>query len=263
MAQDVNKMYDWGILGCGWLGSAWGNRCQKGAKTAWGTARRPEALAQLKAMGIAPIAFDAQGQLLSTWPPCQHLLVALPPSAGTDAFKLAANMAEASKWTVLISSTSVYPDGDGPYNEGDAVRRISPHSGACLLDLETLFDPQTTTILRAGGLFGPGRHPGGFLRNRPLSKPTDPVNVVHLDDALGAIEHTSQNTLPGAFNLTAPELISRAEFYSAAGAISPPNESETRAQGRRILSNRITKHGYRFLHPNAARAASEMAKFTP
>ena len=263
MAHDVNKIYDWGILGCGWLGSAWGNHCQKSAKTAWGSARRPEALADLKAVGINPIAFDSKGQLPLAWPPCRHLLVALPPSAGTDAFKLAAEMSKASKWTVLISSSSVYPEEDGLYNEGDAVRRISPHSGACILDLETLFDSQNTTILRAGGLFGPGRHPGGFLGNRPLSKPIDPVNVVHLDDVLGAIEYTSHNMLSGAFNLVAPELISRVEFYSAAGAISLPKQSNTRAQGRRVLSDRIIKHGYRFLHPNAARAASEMAKFNP
>lgn len=263
MAQAVKKIYDWGILGCGWLGSAWAFRCQQVKKTAWGTARRPEALAQLKTIGIDPIAFDSQNQLPSSWPPCQYLLVALPPSAGTHAFELAAKMAKASKWSILISSTSVYPDDDGLYKEGDAVRRVSPHSGACLLDLETLFDSQTTTIIRAGGLFGPGRHPGGFLRNRPLSRPTDPVNVVHIDDVIGAIEYTSHNTLSGAFNLAAPELISRAEFYSAAGAIPPTEESDPRAQGRRVLSDRITKHGYRFLHPNAAQAASEMTQFNP
>lgn len=261
MAQDVNKMYDWGILGCGWLGSAWGRQSQKSGKTAWGSARRPEALANLKAAGIVPMPFDSKDPFPETWPSCQNLLVALPPSTGIKAFKLAAQRAAEAQWTVLISSSSVYPDGDGAYHEGDAVRRISPHSGVCLLDLETLFNPQTTSILRAGGLFGPGRHPGSFLRNRPLSRPSDPINVVHLDDVLGAIEYTSLRQLPGAFNLAAPELKSRAEFYSAAGAIHTPTTGETREEGRRIRSNRIMEHGYQFQHPDAAKTAFQMAKF--
>jgi len=260
MAQDVKKDFDWGILGCGWLGTALGlQRTQRG-NTVWGSARRPEVLTDLEHMGIHPVPFDSNGKAPPAFPQCKTLLVALPPSAGMEAFQLGANLAETSTWTVLISSTSVYPDEDGEFREAAAIRRISPHSGICLLDLEHLFDPQKTSILRAGGLFGPRRHPGQFLRGRPLTRPADPVNMVHQDDVLRAITHASHARLAGASNLVAPVLTSREAFYSAADALDVDNPSAARAGGRRILSDRIIGSGFSFQHPDPARVVADMPR---
>ena len=263
MSRDVNKSFDWGILGCGWLGTAWGTRCREAEMSAWGSARRPEALSRLDEIGIVPIAFDSRAESNQPWPSCRHLLVSLSPSAGRRAFEQAAIQAEHVEWTVLISSTSVYPDGDGAFIESDAVRRKSPHSGMCLLDLESLFDPANTTILRAGGLFGPGRHPGGFLQGRTLSRPDDPINVVHLDDVLGAVGQAKRLMLHGPFNLTAPDDRSRSAFYGAAGAVPGPAGKALRTEGRRILSDRIIEQGFTFLHPDPVKAVSLMSKSSP
>ena len=112
MAPDVNKIFDWGILGCGWLGRAWAlDRIQAG-ESVWGSARRTRILSELEADGIHPVAFDASLEANAVWPRCRHLLVALPPSAGEQAFQKAAAFSNDCDWTVLISSTSVYPDGD-------------------------------------------------------------------------------------------------------------------------------------------------------
>ena len=260
MARDVKKDFDWGILGCGWLGTAWGLQCTSRGNRVWGSARRPEALASLEHVGIHPVPFDSVGDEADALPPCQTLLIALPPSAGVEAFQRAAQLADASNWTVLISSTSVYPDEDGEYREPEAIRRVSPHSGMCLLDLEHLFDPNTTSILRAGGLFGPGRHPGQFLRGRPLARPSDPVNVVHLNDVLRAIEHVSRMRLAGASNLVAPVLTSREGFYAAAGAVTANPPSPARADGRRIVSDRVVASGFSFQHPDPARVVGGMTR---
>ena len=260
MAQDVKKDFDWGILGCGWLGTAWGLQCTSRGDRVWGSARRPEALSSLEQVGIHPVFFNSDRDESDALPDCKTLLIALPPSAGVDAFQRASKLAEACEWTVLISSTSVYPGDDGEYRESDATRRISPHSGMCLLDLERLFNPETTSILRAGGLFGPGRHPGQFLRGRPLARPTDPVNMIHLTDVLRAIEHVSRMRLTGACNLVAPVLTSREAFYASAGAVTvnPPNPA--RAGGRRVLPDRIVASGFSFQHPDPARVVAGMTR---
>ena len=209
MAPDVNKIFDWGILGCGWLGRAWAlDRIQAG-ESVWGSARRTRILSELNSDGIHPVAFDASLEANEVWPRCRNLLIALPPSAGEESFRKAATFSHDCDWTVLISSTSVYPDGDGHHTEDDAVRRISPHSGVCLLDVESHFNAAQTTILRAGGLFGPERHPGGFLRNRDLTNPADPVNMVHLTDVLGAIGHVQRNQIAGPCNLVAHRPLQR------------------------------------------------------
>ena len=221
MAPDVNKIFDWGILGCGWLGRAWAlDRIQAG-ESVWGSARRTRILSELKADGIHPVAFDASLEANEVWPRCRNLLIALPPSAGEESFRKAAAFSHNCDWTALISSTSVYPDGDGHHTEDDAVRRISPHSGVCLLDVESHFNATRTTILRAGGLFGPERHPGGFLRNRDLTNPADPVNMVHLTDVLDAIGHVQRNQIAGPCNLVAPIARSRGTFTGPPGP-SPP-----------------------------------------
>ena len=260
MASDVKKDFNWGILGCGWLGTAWGRQCTSHGNRVWGSARRPEALASLEQVGIHPVPFDSVADEAHHLPKCQTLLIALPPSAGVEAFQRAAQRAEASDWTVLISSTSVYPDEDGEYRESDAIRRVSPHSGMCLLDLEHLFNPETTSILRAGGLFGPGRHPGQFLRGRPLTRPSDPVNMVHRTDVLRAIAHVSRTRLAGASNLVAPALTSREAFYAAAGAVTVSPPSPARAGGRRVLSDRIAASGFSFQHPDPARVVAGMTR---
>ena len=263
MAPDVNKIFDWGILGCGWLGRAWALHRIQAEESVWGSARRTRILSELEAIGVHPVAFDASLDSGDTWPPCQCLLVALPPSSGEEAFRKAAAFSRDCDWTVLISSTSVYPDGDGHHRERDAVRRVSPHSGACLLDFESHFDPTRTTILRAGGLFGPGRHPGGFLRNRGLSRPADPVNMVHLTDVLKAIGHVHQNRIAGPCNLVAPIARSRGDFYGAAGAHPSSSPIPVRSEGRHILSDRLIESGFAFHHPDPVATVADMTPPAP
>ena len=263
MAPDVNKIFDWGILGCGWLGRAWAlDRIQAG-ESVWGSARRTRILTELEVDGIHPVAFDASLEANEVWPRCRNLLIALPPSAGEESFRKAAAFSHDCDWTVLISSTSVYPDGDGHHTEDNAVRRISPHSGVSLLDIESHFNAARTTILRAGGLFGPERHPGGFLRNRDLTNPADPVNMVHLTDVLSAIGHVQRNRIEGPCNLVAPIARSRGDFYAAAGAVTSSSPIPVRSEGRRILSDRLIDSGFAFRHPDPVSTVAYMTPPTP
>ena len=254
MASDANKSYNWGILGCGWLGQALCKALQDEQKACWGTGQSNATLKAIAAAGGHPIQWTGDASAPVPWPDTTCLLVALPPSAGALALAAAADLSREVQHTVLISSTSVYPAEPGQYRESDAIRRISPHSGACLLDIEGQFDPARTTILRAGGLFGPGRHPRGFLRGRPLTDPAGTVNMVHQQDVVRAILHAANQRLAGAFNVVSPTQTSRSAFYAAAGAIQSVSQEHNRPQGRHILSEALLETGFTFLHPDPVQA---------
>lgn len=258
MASDANKSYFWGILGCGWLGQAVCQAVTSRGSACWGTGRSPGTLDAIRRAGGTAIEWPSETAAPSSWPKEDVLLVAWPPSAGMGAFRLAADRARRAQHTVLISSTSVYPESEGEYFESDAVRRISPHSGACLLDLESLFDLRNTTLLRAGGLYGPGRHPRHFLRGKPLRQPDGAVNMVHQSDLVRAILHVVEHRLCGPFNVVSPHHVSRRAFYAAAGALGASADGEgldpATLSGRRIQSHTLLQTGFSFEFPNPAEA---------
>lgn len=255
MGFTVKEYYSFGILGCGWLGRAVASKLRSLNKSSWGSSRSEASWPAIEDAGATPVLFDSSqpSDIQSEWPSCDTLLICCPPSAGMPTFERAAAFARNhTKWTVLISSTSVYPDEGRSMIEDDAIRRLSPHSGACLLDIEQCFESSRTSILRAGGLFGPNRHPGKFLRGKPLARPQDAVNMVHQDDVLRAILFSAENQLEGPHNLVAPQHITRAAFYHAAGATEPPKDNNSEPQGRKVLADKLQGRGFEFLHPNPA-----------
>src|SRR5690606_15302388 len=94
-------------------------------------------------------------------------------------------------------------------------------SGKAMLAAEALFSENPafqTTVIRLGGLIGPGRHPGRFFSGKKnVPNGMAPVNLIHLDDCIGLIEAViEKNIWNGVFNACAPQHPSRQEFYSNA-----------------------------------------------
>src|SRR5690606_41768814 len=109
----------------------------------------------------------------------------------------------------FVSSTSVFEDReDFPvYTEEDEPNGIQANSeqlkGAEKLLLSENFK---TSIVRFGGLFGPGRHPVNYLAGRKhIKDPNGPVNLIHLDDCLGLINAIHESGLTGILNGVHPE----------------------------------------------------------
>ena len=115
MAQDVKKDFEWGILGCGWLGTAWGLQCTSRGDRVWGSARRPESLASLKQVGLHPEPFDSGKESPVAFPGCANLLIALPPL--TMLFSSA----------TLFSNNEYFDDAD----KEDAMNDIAIHVRRC------------------------------------------------------------------------------------------------------------------------------------
>lgn len=251
MASVVKECYSWGIVGCGWLGRAFAAHITATGSTAWGTGRTPESCAAIAATGAIPIQLDFENPevLQHELPKCQHLLVAMPP--GAQAAKAAQNVIrrimDESEWSVLISSTSVYPEEEGVFTEVDAVRRISPHSGIAVKDVEAYYAQSSASILRAGGLIGPGR---------PLFRPSSPsnasrpqrlLNVVHISDVIRAILHVTENRIQGPINLVCPVSRTRNEITSPV-----PEGTAKPLTGKKVSADRLLASGFSFLHQDPA-----------
>jgi len=255
MFSSVKECYDWGVLGCGWLGQAFVRHITSAGGTAWGSARSDESLESIVRHGATAVAFNAHSGAFPKFPPCRHLLVAWPPQVGAAETTRAIAQCRTNQtdWTVCISSTSVYPDSPGTYTEALAQRRVSPHSGVCVLDIETATAGPAVSHLRAGGLLGPKRP---LFRNpsRAAKNPDKPLNVVHLDDVKSAILHCVEQQLSGAINLVCPIIRTRRECREIK-AISPAKDigSPPELQHSRIVSSqRILESGFVFQHPDPA-----------
>lgn len=230
-------------------------------------------MAQIALEGIIPFQVNATpvpfGSNIDGFFDCDVLVVTIPPPSNPLipdwAFMVHSSISRkvveyGIKKVVLISSTSVYPDEAKVYTETDAQRIVSQHSGTVMLDLEKCYTAGrfSSIVLRLGGLFGPDRDPGKFLSaQRSNSNPDNPVNMVHLDDVVAAIQFCIEDdSLHDVFNVVSPDHSTRRAFYDKAasqrGISLTWNKSST--GGKKVSSDKIQQRGFifKYVAPTAA-----------
>lgn len=269
------------IVGCGWAGLAVGRGLVQDGYAVRGSTTRDERRSALANAGIEPFVttlcpdptpavpglFDSD-ILICTLPPGRTNADATP-YPDQIAVLMAQAQAHGIRRVVYTSSTGVYPGGDGDVRE-DAVDPRTPHTAgapqrstaeavrAAEQIIVTAY-PERSVVLRLGGLFGPGRHPGRFIAGRTdVARPEGPVNMVHQADVVGAIQAAvSQQEVHGAFNVVAPQHPTRRAFYEAAardyGGEPPTFAEEPASGGKRVLADKLMQtFGYSFVHPDPA-----------
>lgn len=262
------------VIGAGWLGLPLALQLQQDGHAVTATATSAEGAARLAAQGLAAITLRLGEGQSTTLPPSKVIIVTIPPRGGAAVMQQAiaeiAALAVGARHILYISSTAVYPDSNREVQEQDAQHIASPHSGIDLLDLEQRLQeaaPCPVTILRLGGLFGPGRHPGRFLAGKlDVPGPDSPVNMTHLDDVIGAIQTILQQAPPSqhrTYNVVAPLHPSRATFYNHAcdrAGLPRPQWRPGPAPFKQVSSAKIMAElGYQFRYadPMAALEISE------
>lgn len=233
------------ILGCGWYGLPLAKELIKKGIDVKGSTTTREKLSLLAVEGIRPFHINLTGNVSNNeaFFKCDILWIAIPPKArsgrGSEFIAQLTKLIEHIKTheiqqVVLISSTGVYNDDNTAVNERDAPNPDS-ESGKILLQAEELLRNQTdftTTIIRFGGLIGPGRDPGRFFPGRvDIQNGDAPVNLIHLTDCLGiSCALLDKKAFGNTFNAVAPEHPTRTVFYTAAanrsGLILPRFVSE-------------------------------------
>lgn len=219
------------ILGCGWLGLPLAIELIAEGHLVKGSTTSREKIAKLSAEGIIPYQIKLfeegiQGDIASFLNDAEVLIIDIPPGLRKDPAenyiaKLGRLKDQVDKTSVqhliFVSSTSVYEDReDFPvYTEDDDPNGTQVNSEQLKGAEKLMFSEKfRTSIIRFGGLFGPGRHPVNYLAGRKnIKDPRGPVNLIHLEDCIGLITAVIESGLSGIFHGVYPEHPSKDAYY--------------------------------------------------
>lgn len=191
-------------------------------------------MARLREEGITPYQIKlftdgVQGDLESFLSETEVLIIDIPPGLRKDPDadfvgkigKLKGYLEKSSvEKVIFISSTSVYEDReDFPVYTEEKEANVTAENSQQLIAAEEVLrssDKFSTTIIRFGGLIGPGRHPINFLSQKKNNKnAVSPVNLIHLDDCVGIIKSVLEKGLwDEVINAVYPEHPPKEIYYT-------------------------------------------------
>lgn len=249
------------ILGCGWFGLELAKNLVAQDYIVKGSTTTALRLPQLQEIGILPFLINFQEHKESFdagFFDCDVLWIAIPPKRSTSEqhtfVTKIERIAKAAikyniKQVVFISSTSVYGDTNTVVTE-ETVPNPESESGKAILSAEKLLKSQkafNTTIIRFGGLFGPGRDPGRFFaRKTAIPNGKAPVNLIHLSDCIGlSIKILEIKAFGKIYNACSPEHPTKKDFYTQAAQISGfvlPSFIDELLRFKIVNSENITKY---------------------
>ncbi|MFM2485803.1 SDR family oxidoreductase [Celerinatantimonas yamalensis] len=259
------------VIGCGWLGTPLAYHLVAKGYQVRGSRQHTSSRAELTQAGVINAALSLTPTLqcsesLRLFNDCDLLIINIPPKrkAHDAPFYIAqidALIAVAIEYQIprvlFISSTSVY--GEQQTQVDETLRpEPSSDSGHTLLAIEQKLMSNRafrTSILRFGGLIGPGRHPGRFLAGRTVDGGDTPVNLIHQRDCIGLISAIiKQDTFPGVFNACCDGHPTRRDFYTAAANVlqlAPPLFSDVPGISK-VIGNQLIKQtlNYTFQVPD-------------
>lgn len=262
------------IAGCGDLGTATGLALASQGHTVYGLRRRPDPLpAPLQAIR----ADLTQADTLRTLPAQIDLVYysATPASYDDDAYRAAyvdglRNLLQAldrqgqpPRRLILVSSTAVYGQLAGEWVDESSATEPNSFSGQRMLESERLAldSGLPCTILRFGGIYGPGRT--RMIRKVKAGEPcpATPVlhtNRIHRDDCVRALAHAALEQTPVGIYLavddapcTQCELM---DWLAAQLGLPAPHRTQAAPGGRRSSNKRcrndkLKATGFQFRYP--------------
>lgn len=268
------------IIGCGYVGKAMAKFWHKQGHSITGTTTRAENLSELEEITdqalimrgdngdsvqtvlqdqdtvlicVAPISdrqVNAEEYAQTYLPTVQNIVTALHQN-------------QTVRQIIYISSCSVYGDQKGKLVDENTFLDQEGEHGKILIEAEAMLQEKpdiiTLSILRLGGIYGPGRELDqrlGKLAGKTLpGTGKNWTNWIHLDDIMGAIEFVRQHRFSGTFNLvndvqlTSQDLCNlicdRQQLERVIWDESKPPFSAVNA---RVNNHKIKALGYQFIY---------------
>lgn len=262
------------IVGLGWLGFPLAKHLQRVGWEVRGSKRTHEGADSIRLHGVEAYflqltpEIDAEPDDVYELLSADSLIINIPPSQyffDTDSYvegvKNLVNEAllHGVQHLLFISSTSVFPQQNGEFDEQSAVEPQSD-VGKALFDIENWLcqlDNVDCDILRLAGLIGIDRHPVSRLAGRREVKGgSQPVNLVHQTDCILAIQLLLETRgHKRLYHLSAPQHPNRADYYHTMAkklGLPPPKfvQHETDLQ-RIIYGNKIVEElGFEYRYPD-------------
>ncbi len=249
------------ILGSGWLGLPLAKDLLNKGHIIKGTTTTLENLQLLTAEGIIPYQIKlfeegVQGDISSFLNDSEILIIDIPPGLRKDPTEnFIAKIGRLKdqvdrsplRHLIFVSSTSVFEDReDMPvYTEDDEPNGTQVNSVQLKGTEKLIFSENyLTSIIRFGGLYGPGRHPVNYLSGRKnIKNPGAPVNLIHRDDCIGLINGVLGSGLSGIFHGVNPEHPLKGEYYKAIALAKnlaiPQFDQSIPSKGKIISSVRV------------------------
>jgi len=261
------------IAGCGYVGSQLGLLLRRDGHRVWGLRRDPSALPA----EIEPVAADLLADDLAERVPPTDRVVYAASADGRDpeAYRRVyvdgvANLLKALQAPdrpaverfIFVSSTAVYADVGGDWVDEESPTEPENFRGRTMLEGERLAldAPFSATVLRLGGIYGPGRTRllEMVREGRARCPANGPIwsNRIHRDDAARALHHLLELPDPAPVYLGVDEeptpicQVYR-ELARMLGAPEPEVDPElTRRRSNKRCSSRLLRaSGLTFRHP--------------
>jgi nucleoside-diphosphate-sugar epimerase len=274
------------IAGCGYVGAALGERLAVEGHVVWGLRRHPEGLPP----GVRPLAADLTdpGTLRNLPSGLEYVVYTAAPDRLDDeayrstyvdglSYLLGALQRQGQKprRVFFTSSTVVYAQSGGEWVDEASPTEPTHFSGMRMLEAEGLVlnGPLPATVLRLGGIYGPGRV--GLIervrRGEAVCAAGPPVytNRIHRDDCAGGLQHLMSLPQPEGLYLgvddepadecavlrwladrlgVPPPRVENSTLGGAQGRRGPPRPRR-RAGNKRCRNTKLLSSGYRFLYP--------------
>ncbi|PWJ39386.1 Rossmann-fold NAD(P)-binding domain-containing protein [Sediminitomix flava] len=267
------------IIGCGWLGTTFGEYMSQKEYEVKGSTTTEEKLTLLSQKGINSFLLDIDTSELTDWQSFLDVdvcLILLPPKRDIDGANVYKKRLEklheiisssSVNKVILVSSTSVYPDNQKEVDESCTDFSPSPN-GEALRTIEQLYlqtDKLDTTVLRFSGLIGGDRVPKYSLKKGRFHKIWNaPMNAVHRDDCIQVMEEIiKQDVWNEIFNVCAPEHPIRKDYYTegakAAGLPLPEVPDATDNPPYKIVNSDkvVNRLGIKWKYPNPMAVATQ------
>jgi len=240
------------IIGCGYLGLRVAKAWVAEGHHVSALTRSSMRAAELTGHGIQPIVGDiCQPQSLASLPAAETVLFAVgydrasgysQQAVYVDGLKNVLElMALRIKRLIYISSSSVYGQSAGEWVDESSECQPRQPGGLCCLSAEKLVTEHfpagrsdrechsSANILRLSGIYGPGRllsRIESLRAGEPLAGRGDAwLNLIHVDDAVRAVQATESIGSPGQTYLVSDDLpVQRADYYNRLAALcdAPP-----------------------------------------
>jgi nucleoside-diphosphate-sugar epimerase len=264
------------IAGCGYVGGALAGMMAADGHEVWGMRRNPAALPP----GVHHLAADLRDpRSLERLPEGLDYVAYTATADGftDDAYRAAyvygarnllqalARKGETPRRIAFTSSTSVYAQENGEWVDEDSPAEPAGFGGRRMLEGERVFldGPLPATVLRLGGIYGPGRASlVEKVRSGAAECPPEPgwTNRIHRDDAAGALRHVLTAPDPAPIYLCVDrEPAELCDIYRwLARRLRAPeprvaaDAADTRKRTRsnkRCSSARLAASGYDFRYP--------------
>jgi nucleoside-diphosphate-sugar epimerase len=264
------------VAGCGYVGSALAGALVAEGHEVWGMRRTPARLPP----GVRAFPADLRDPATLADLPRALDVVAYTATAdeSTDEAYRAAyvdgprhllsalwEQEQRPRRVLFTSSTSVYGQREGEWVDEDSRTDPGGFSGARMLEGERVFldGPFPATVLRLGGIYGPGRTSlVEKVRSGDAVCTPEPgwTNRIHRDDAAGALRHLAMLDAPASCYLGVDrEPAALCDVYrwiaTRLGLPAPPVRpgaagGRRRSPGnKRCRSDRLAASGYAFRYP--------------